>query len=147
MTKKLLVFLTMGIFSLSAVIGCDKKKEEEKADKTEKAVEDEKEEEKVDEKEEEKVDEEEKAEEGEAAEGDACAQWEKCCKDYAEVLSKLDGVPESAVEATKKGCEQIEQLKGTPGAEEGCKMAMETMKKASEAFKAMPGFELPASCQ
>lgn len=144
MTKKLLVLLTMGIFSLSAVLGCDKKKEEEKTEKAEKAAEEEKaEEEKA---EEEAVEEEEKAEEG-TVEGDPCAQWEKCCKDYAEVLSKLEGVPGEAVEAMKKGCDQIEQLKATPQGAEACKMAMEGMRKTSEAYKAIEGFEMPASCQ
>jgi len=66
---------------------------------------------------------------------------------YADALGKVQGVPESAVTATKDGCKQVEQLKAMgAGAEQACQGAMDAMAQAGEAYKAMPGFEMPAEC-
>ncbi|MFH1532536.1 MAG: hypothetical protein ABIK09_17570 [Pseudomonadota bacterium] len=77
----------------------------------------------------------------------ACDAYAKCCNAYADALGKVQGVPESAVTATKDGCKQVEQFK-TMGAaaEQACKQAMDAMAQAGEAYKAMPGFEFPAEC-
>ena len=143
MMKKLLVFLTMGLFSLSLVAGCDKKKEEGEGDKTEKKEEGKKEEGKK----EEPKKEEPKKEEARGGGGGACDAYAKCCNAYAEALGGVKNVPKSAVEATKKACGQIENLKKMPNADATCKKAMEAMKKAGAAYKSMPGFKWPDACK
>lgn len=78
----------------------------------------------------------------------ACEAYEKCCLDYADALGKVEGVPASAVDATRKGCEQVRQLAdlGDSG-EKACAQAMDAMRQAGEAYKAMPGFDWPDSCR
>ena len=67
---------------------------------------------------------------------------------YADALGKVQGVPESAVTATKDGCKQIEQLKGMgDAAATACTQGLEAMKQAGEAYKAMPGFVWPEECK
>lgn len=77
-----------------------------------------------------------------------CDKYARCCLDYAEALGKIQGVPEQAVEATKQGCRQVEQLK-TMGAsaDQACEQALDAMGQAAAAYQAMPGFEMPNSCQ
>jgi len=79
--------------------------------------------------------------------GGACADYEACCKAYIEALSGVDGVPEATIDASKQSCESIEQLKGTPGADEGCQQGLDALKQGAEAMKAMPGFEMPDACK
>ena len=87
------------------------------------------------------------AEEAPAATAGACDAYAKCCMAYADALGKVQGVPESAVTATKDGCKQVENFKAMgPGAEQACGQAMAAMAQAGEAYKAMPGFEWPAEC-
>jgi len=59
----------------------------------------------------------------------------------------VQGVPAQAVEATKQGCAQVEQLK-TMGAaaDQACQQALDAMGQAAAAYKAMPGFAMPESC-
>ncbi len=80
--------------------------------------------------------------------GDTCDAYAKCCMAYADALGKVQGVPESAVTATKDGCKQIEQLK-TMGAAaaQACQQGLDAMKSAGEAYKAMPGFVWPEACK
>ena len=47
----------------------------------------------------------------------------------------------------KDGCAAVEGMKAAPGGEESCKTAMDAMKAGAEAYKAMPGFKMPDSCQ
>ncbi len=81
------------------------------------------------------------------AAGGPCDKYEKCCNDYAEALGKVDGITEDVVKMTKDGCASIETLKGTPAAAESCQTALDAMKAGAEAYKAMPGFNWPESCQ
>lgn len=91
--------------------------------------------------------EEEAEDEGGGGGGSICDQYEACCKAYAEALSNVDGVPASSIDAQKKACDSIGDMKGAPGADESCKTAMDAMKQAGEAYKSMPGFEWPDECK
>jgi len=82
-----------------------------------------------------------------AAGGGACDKYAACCTGYIEALSKVEGVPAASIDAAKQGCAQIEQVKGTPAADQVCQQGFEGMKQSAEAMKAMPGFEMPAACQ
>lgn len=75
----------------------------------------------------------------------ACQQYKKCCKEFTVSLSKMEGVPESSVEAQMTACESIDLLEG-PEAEPACVQALEAMRQAVDAYKTMPGFMPPTSC-
>ncbi len=82
------------------------------------------------------------------ATGDVCDAYAKCCMAYADALGKVQGVPESAVTATKDGCKQIEQIKAMgAAAAQACQQGLDAMKQAGEAYKAMPGFVWPEECK
>ena len=67
---------------------------------------------------------------------------------YADALSKVQGIPESAIEATRQGCKQVEQFKTMgAGAQQACSQAMGATAQAGEAYKAMPDFVLPEECK
>jgi hypothetical protein len=85
--------------------------------------------------------------EGGGGGGDICDQYEACCKAYADALSQVEGVPESSIDAQKKACDNISEMKKAPGSDEACKQALDAMKQASEAYKQMPGFEWPEECE
>jgi len=82
-----------------------------------------------------------------AAGGSPCDAYARCCTDYAEALSKVQGVPAQAVDAQRQSCGQIEALKGTPAGGQSCQTALDAMKQASSMYKAMPGFQMPGSCE
>jgi hypothetical protein len=53
---------------------------------------------------------------------------------------------EGAVGAAKSSCDQIAGMKGLAGADDACQQALDGMKQAMGAYKAMPGFNVPGSC-
>ncbi len=122
MKPRLLLAVSLSMFLAAASTGCDKK---EGGDKTE----------------------DKSGEAKKSGGGGTCDQYAKCCMAYADALGKVQGVPESAVKAQKDACKQVDQWKGTPAAETSCKSAMDGMKQASEAYKAMPGFKWPDECK
>jgi hypothetical protein len=81
------------------------------------------------------------------ATGGPCVMYEKCCNDYADAIGKTDGMTEDIVKMTKDSCGAIESMKGVPGAAESCQAALDGMKAGAEAYKAMPGFVMPKSCE
>jgi hypothetical protein len=81
----------------------------------------------------------------EEAGGGACEAYARCCSDYVDALGSVAGM-EGAVGAAKLSCDQIAGMKGLPGADDGCQQALDGMKQAMEAYKAMPGFNVPGSC-
>jgi hypothetical protein len=92
------------------------------------------------------------AAEGEAAEGDAaaggpCEAYAACCNAYAEALGGVASIPAAAVDATKESCAAIESLKALPTAGDACQQSYDGLKAGMEAYKAMPGFDVPAACQ
>jgi hypothetical protein len=64
-----------------------------------------------------------------------------------EALSKVDNMPQASIDAAKTGCDAIKDIKGTPGADAGCKAGLDGLKQGAEAMKAMPGFEMPDACK
>lgn len=87
------------------------------------------------------------AAEGEAAEGGPCEAYAACCNAYAEALGGMASIPAAAVDATKESCAAIESLKALPTAADSCQQSYDGLKAGMEAYKAMPGFEVPAACQ
>ncbi len=81
----------------------------------------------------------------EEAGGSACDAYAQCCSDYVEALGSVAGM-EGAVGAAKSSCDQISGMKSMPGADDACQQALDGMKQAMEAYKAMPGFNVPGSC-
>lgn len=79
--------------------------------------------------------------------GTPCDAYARCCSAYANSLSKVQGVPAAAIDSTKQSCTQIEALKTSPAADTACTQALNGMKQAANAYKAMPGFTMPAECQ
>jgi hypothetical protein len=146
MMKKLLVLLTLGVFATVAMGACDKKKEEEATEEKTEKKEEGKEEKGTEEKPEEKPREEAREARGGGG-GGACEAYEKCCKDYVKALEGVKSVPKASLDAAKKGCEQIANLKKLPTAQEACKRAMDAMKKGAAAMSKMPGFKMPESCK
>jgi serine/threonine protein kinase len=87
-----------------------------------------------------------KAEEAPAKES-ACDRYMRCCNDYANAIERIRGMPEAAVAATRRGCAQVQQFKEMgAAAEQACQQALDAMREASAAYAAMPGFEMPSSC-
>ncbi len=84
---------------------------------------------------------------GAAAPGDPCSAYAKCCMDYVDALSKLDGYPAESVDAAKTGCQAAESYKTMPGMEETCTTMLDTMKTSMESMGAFPGWETPGSCK
>jgi hypothetical protein len=85
-----------------------------------------------------------------AAEGDAggpCEAYAACCTAYADALGGVEGIPAASVDATKQSCEAIEALKSLPTAADSCQQSFDALKQGMEAYKAMPGFEVPGACQ
>ncbi len=85
--------------------------------------------------------------EGEAADGGPCDKYAACCTAYAEALGGLEGLPDGTVDATKQSCDAIESLKSLPTAADSCQQSFDALKQGMEAWKAMPGFEVPGACQ
>ena len=78
----------------------------------------------------------------------ACDAYMWCCLAYASALGKVQGVPESAVQATKDGCKQVAQFESMgAGAQQACGQALDSMRQAGEAYKSMPGFIWPEECK
>ena len=131
MAKKLFSMMVLALFVAVAATSCDKKKDEGSSEEPAKkeaaatAKED---------------------EGGGGGGGGACEQYSKCCNDYVDALSKLENVPAASIDAAKKGCAQIDTIKGQPGADDACKAGLDAMRKAAGAFKGM-GLEMPASCK
>ena len=144
--KKIMVVL-VAVLALGLLLtGCKKKLGEALESELEKAVTEAIEEETA--KDEADEDEEEGKEEAkEEGGGGGCDAYAKCIEDYAEALGKVKGVPAASVDAIKSSASQIENLKKAPGGDKACNDALDAMKKGMDAYKAMPGFEAPASCQ
>ena len=84
---------------------------------------------------------------GEAADGNPCSAYSKCCSDYIGALSNLDGYPADAVEAAKAGCDAAETYKNSPGMEETCTTMLDAMKQGMAGMSAYPGWKTPGSCE
>ena len=82
-----------------------------------------------------------------AATGSPCDQYAKCCPDYADAIGTMPGMTPDLVKLQKDGCAAMDALKGTPGADESCKTALDALKTGAAAYEALPGFTMPASCK
>ena len=79
--------------------------------------------------------------------GGPCEAYAACCEAYAEALGGVEGMPEASVTATKDSCAAIEGLKAMPTAGDACQQSYDALKMGMDAYKAMPGFEVPGVCQ
>ena len=79
--------------------------------------------------------------------GGPCEAYAACCEAYAEALGGVEGIPEASVTATKDSCTAIEGLKAMPTAGDACQQSFDALKMGMDAYKAMPGFEVPGACQ
>ncbi len=147
--KKIMVAF-VAVLALGLLLnGCKRKLSEKLESELEKAVTEAVEEETAKEEAGEEGEEEgkEEAKEEEGGGGGGCDAYAKCIEDYATALSKVKGVPAASVDAIKSSSSQIENLKKAPGGDKACNDALDAMKKGMDAYKAMPGFEAPASCK
>ena len=147
--KKIMVAFVAVLALGLLVSGCKKKLGDALESELEKAVTEAIEEEAAKEEAAEEGEEEEKeeAKEEEGGGGGGCDAYAKCIEDYAEALSKVKGVPQASIDAIKQSADQIENLKKMPTADKACGDALDAMRKGMDAYKAMPGFEAPASCK
>ena len=78
-----------------------------------------------------------------AAEGDACARYERCCSDYYDAVSRVAGMADMA-ESGKGSCSADDYASAGDSA---CQTLLDSLKAASAAFEESPGFTMPGSCK
>lgn len=80
--------------------------------------------------------------------GLACDAYAKCCHAYIEALALATSIPPESVEATKEGCQAIEEIGALEEAAGACNLAMDAMRQAIDASAgSLPGFVPPPECQ
>ena len=86
-------------------------------------------------------------EEEPSEEGDgSCEEYAECCSDYVDALADMAGM-EGAAEAAEQSCSAISAMDELPGGSDACRQALDGMKQAMAAYRSMPGFSVPSSCQ